>query len=95
MTKVADAVLTALEAPSVTVLTEATIGRVVTELAFELAQVFPRRDKLATEIEEVSLAVWASCSRPCLGLVRAPGRASWPRSVTAPGSRTATSSPPR
>ena len=54
--KLTDAVRTALEAQSVTVPAEATIGRVIAELAVELDRVFARRDALAGEIEEVFLA---------------------------------------
>jgi transposase len=55
-TKLTDTVMDALEAQSVTVPAEATIGRVVAELAAELDRVFARRDALAAEIEEVFLA---------------------------------------
>ena len=54
--KLVDAVLAALEAQSVTVPAEATIGRVIAELVTELDRVFARRDALAGEIEEVFLA---------------------------------------
>jgi len=54
--KVVDSVLAALEAQTVTVPAEATIGRVIAELAVELDRVFRRRDALAEEIEEVFLA---------------------------------------
>ena len=54
--KVADAVSAALDAQSVTVPAEATIGRVISELAEELDRVFARRDALAAEIEEAFLA---------------------------------------
>lgn len=55
-TKVTDAVNKALQAQSVTVPAEATLGRVIAELAFELDRVHARREKLAGEIEEVFLA---------------------------------------
>jgi transposase len=54
--KIVDAVIAALEAQSVTVPAEATLGRVIAELATELDRVFARRDVLAGEIEEVFLA---------------------------------------
>jgi transposase len=54
--KVVDAVMDALDAQTVTVPAEATIGRVIAELAGELDRVFARRDRLAGEIEEVFLA---------------------------------------
>ena len=54
--KIVDAVLAALDAQSVTVPAEATIGRVIAELVTELDRVFARRDALAGEIEEVFLA---------------------------------------
>jgi transposase len=54
--KVADAVVAALDAQNVTVPAEATIGRVIAELAGELDRTFKRRDALAGEIEEVFLA---------------------------------------
>ena len=54
--KVADAVMVALDAQTVTVPAETTIGRVIAELAGELSRVFARRDALAGEIEEVFLA---------------------------------------
>jgi transposase len=54
--KVTDAVLAALDAQTVTLPAEATIGRVVAELATELDRVHQRRDVLAGEIEEVFLA---------------------------------------
>lgn len=55
-TKVADAVITALDSQSVTVPAEATIGRVIAELAGELDRVYAHRDALAGEIEEVFVA---------------------------------------
>jgi transposase len=54
--KVTDAVMTALDAQSVTVPAEATVGRVLAELAGELDRIHRRRDTLAGEIEEVFLA---------------------------------------
>ena len=54
--KVVDTVMAALDAQTVTVPAEATIGRVVAELAVELDRVFARRQALAGEIEEVFLA---------------------------------------
>ena len=54
--KVADAAMAALDAQDVTVPAEATIGRVIAELAVELDRVFARRDALAAEIEEAFLA---------------------------------------
>ena len=54
--KIVDAVMTALDAQTVTVPAEATIGRVIAELAVELDRVFARRDALAAEIEETFLA---------------------------------------
>lgn len=54
--KVTDEMMTALDAQSVTVPAEATIGRVIAELAGELDRVFKRRDALAGEIEETFLA---------------------------------------
>jgi transposase len=53
---VVDAVTAALEAQTVVVPAEATIGRVIAELAAELDRVFARRAALAGEIEEVFLA---------------------------------------
>jgi transposase len=55
-TKVADSVIAAFNAQSVTVPAEATIGRVIAELAGELDRVYARRDALAAEIEEAFLA---------------------------------------
>jgi transposase len=55
-TKVTDAVSKALQAQSLTVPAEATLGRVIAELAGELDRVHARREKLAAEIEEVFLA---------------------------------------
>lgn len=54
--KVTDAVVAALDAQTVTLPAETTIGRVVAELAGELDRVHKRRDALAAEIEEVFLA---------------------------------------
>jgi transposase len=54
--KVVDAVTAALDAQSVTVPAEATIGRVIAELAVELDRVYARRHTLAGEIEETFLA---------------------------------------
>jgi transposase len=54
--KVTDAIIEALDAQTVTLPAEATIGRVVAELAAELDRVHARRDALAAEIEEVFLA---------------------------------------
>jgi len=54
--KVADAVFTALDAQTVTVPAEATIGRIIAELAVELDRLHERRETLAKEIEEVFLA---------------------------------------
>ena len=56
VTKVADSVIAALDAQSVTVPAEATIGRVIAELAVELDRVYARRDALPAEIEEAFLA---------------------------------------
>ena len=55
-TKLTDAVTAALDAQTVTLPAEATIGRVVAELAGELDRAHRRRDALAGEIEEVFLA---------------------------------------
>ena len=54
--KVADAVMAALDAQSVTMPAEQAVGRVIAELAVELDRIHTRRDALATEIEEVFLA---------------------------------------
>ena len=54
--KLTDAVLAALDAQTVTLPAEATVGRVIAELAVELGRVHDRRDNLAREIEEVFLA---------------------------------------
>jgi transposase len=54
--KVTDAVMAALDAQSVTVPAEATVGRVLIELAGELDRIHRRRDTLAGDIEEVFLA---------------------------------------
>jgi transposase len=54
--KVSVAVADALEAQSVHVPAEATIGRVIAELADEFDRVFARRAALAAEIEEVFMA---------------------------------------
>jgi transposase len=54
--KVTDDVMAALSAQSVVVPAEATIGRVVAELAVELDRLFGRRDALVGEVEEVFLA---------------------------------------
>jgi transposase len=56
VTKVADSVVAALDAQSVTVPAEATLGRVISELVVELDRVYARRDALAAEIEEAFLA---------------------------------------
>jgi transposase len=54
--KIVDAVMAALDAQTVTVPAETTIGRVITELVVELDRVSARRDALAGEIEEAFLA---------------------------------------
>lgn len=54
--KITDAVIAALESQTLTLPAEATIGRVIAELAGELDRVYHRRDILAGEIEEVFLA---------------------------------------
>jgi transposase len=54
--KVSDAVMHALDAQTVTLPAEATVGRVITELASELDRLHARRDALADEIERVFLA---------------------------------------
>lgn len=54
--KIVDAVMAALDAQTVTVPAETTIGRVIAELVVELDRVFARRDALAGEIEEAFLA---------------------------------------
>jgi transposase len=54
--KVTDAVIAALDAQTVTLPAEPTIGRVIAELAGDLDRVQRRRDALASEIEEVFLA---------------------------------------
>jgi transposase len=56
VTKVTDAVIAALDAQAVTVPAEATLGRVISEVAVELDRVYARRDTLAAEIEEAFLA---------------------------------------
>lgn len=48
--------MVALDAQTVTVPAETTIGRVIAELAIELDRIFARRDALAAEIEEAFLA---------------------------------------
>jgi transposase len=53
---VATSVMAALEAQSLSVPAEATIGRVVAELAGELDRAYARREALAAEIEEAFLA---------------------------------------
>jgi transposase len=55
-TKLVDAVMAALDAQTVTVPAETTLGRVIAELVGELDRVFGRRDALAAEIEEVFLS---------------------------------------
>jgi transposase len=55
-TKLTDAVTKALDAQTLTLPAEATIGRVIAELAVELDRTHRRRDALAAEIEEVFLA---------------------------------------
>jgi transposase len=54
--KILDVVMAALDAQSVAVPAETTIGRVIAELAVELDRVFARRAALAAEIEEAFLA---------------------------------------
>ena len=54
--KLTGAVTAALDAQTVTLPAETTIGRVVAELAIELDRAHHRRDALAAEIEEVFLA---------------------------------------
>jgi transposase len=54
--KVADAVMAALDAQTVTMPAEQAVGRVIGELAVELDRIHTRRDALAAEIEEVFLA---------------------------------------
>jgi len=55
-TKLTEAVVAALDAQTLTLPAEATLGRVIVELATELDRVHRRRDALAGEIEEVFLA---------------------------------------
>jgi transposase len=54
--KIADAVMAALAAQSVTMPAEVTVGRVIAELAGELDRTYARRDALAVEIEEAFLS---------------------------------------
>lgn len=54
--KVGDAVVAALDAQTVTLPADTTVGRVIAELAGELDRVHERRNALAAEIEEVFLA---------------------------------------
>jgi len=54
--KVADAVVAALDAQSLAVPAEATIGWVIAELAVERDRTYARRDTLAGEIEKVFIA---------------------------------------
>ncbi len=54
--KVADAVIAALDAQTVTLPAEAAVGRVISELATDLDRLHQRRAALAEEIEEVFLA---------------------------------------
>lgn len=54
--KVTDAVVAALDAQTVTLPVETTVGRVITELTAELDRLHRRRDALADEIEEAFLA---------------------------------------
>jgi transposase len=55
-TKVADAVIEALDAQTLTLPAEATVGRVIAEVTGELDRVHARRKALEAEIEEVFLA---------------------------------------
>jgi transposase len=54
--RLADDITAALSAQTVTVPAEATLGRVIAELATELERLYSRRARLAAEIEEVFLA---------------------------------------
>lgn len=54
--KITDAVMAALDAQTLTLPAEATLGRVIAETAAELDRLYERRDRLATELEEVFLA---------------------------------------
>jgi len=54
--KVTDAVVAGLDAQTVTIEAEQTVGRVIAELVVELDRIGKRRDELAAEIEEVFLA---------------------------------------
>jgi transposase len=54
--KITAAVITALDAQTITLPGEAAVGRVVAELAVELDRLHERRDALADEIEEVFLS---------------------------------------
>ena len=92
---VTDTVMAALDAQSVTVPAEAATGRVIAELASELDRVLARRDALAAEIEEVFLAhPFGELLSTLPGIGPRTGQGSWPRSATAPASRTATAWPP-
>ena len=54
--KVTDSVTAALDAQTITTPAETAVGRVIGELAVELDRLHTRRDRLASEIEEVFLA---------------------------------------
>jgi transposase len=54
--KLTDTVMAALDAQTVKVPAEATLGRVIAELAGELDRIYTRRESLASEIEEVFIS---------------------------------------
>ncbi len=54
--RVTDEIMTALDAQTLTLPAETTLGRVISEVVLELDRIYQRRDRLASEIEEVFMA---------------------------------------
>ena|GEM_PF-4872774 len=93
--KVANDVMAALGTQSLTMPAEATIGRVISELASELDRLYARRDPLVAEVEEVFLAhPFGELLSTLPGIGPRTGQGSLLKWATAAASSTATSLPP-
>ena len=85
----------ALRAETLAVPAEATVGRVIGEVAAELDRLCARREAVAKEVEEVFLAhPLGELLSSMPGTGPRTGRVSWPKSATVSGSLTATTWPP-
>lgn len=72
--------MNALGAQGLTMPPEATIGRVISELASELHRLFARRDALVAEVKEAFMAhPFGDLLSTLPGIDRVPGQGPWPK----------------